>query len=131
INWSGTSADLSNCPNQSATVTITAPTNASTQTDPTVNLSGSWVAINPSIYTDIRLYFSHTGNGVTSSSTAKIIPITTSSGTFLVPLSAFDFDYNGAWVLTAVADIKSPQLSDFLQTSQITDPVGYHLNINF
>jgi len=131
INWSGTTADLSNCPNLSATVSITAPTNASTQTDKTVNVTGNWVALNPVIYSDIRLAFKYTGNGVTTVSTGKIIPISSSTGTFSVPLSDFDFDYNGDWVLTAVADLKAPQLSDFIQTSEITDPIGYHLNINF
>ena len=131
INWSGTTADLSNCPNQSATILVTAPTNAGTITDPTVNLTGSWVAINPAMYHAIRFYWKYTGNGVDTISTGKIIPITTSSGTFSIPLSEFDFDYNGDWVLTAVADLKAPQLSDFIQTSNIIDPAGYHLNINF
>ncbi|MBX4200890.1 hypothetical protein KW786_02055 [Candidatus Parcubacteria bacterium] len=131
INWSGTTADLSNCPNQSATIFVTVPTNGATTTDPTVNLTGSWVATNPALYHSIRLYWKYSANGVDTISTAKIIPITTNSGTFSVPLSYFDFDYNGDWVLTAVSDLKAPQLSDFIQTANIIDPVGYHLNINF
>lgn len=34
-------------------------------------------------------------------------------------------------MLTTVADYKALQLSDFLQTSDLTSPTGYHLNINF
>jgi hypothetical protein len=131
ISWNGTTADVSNCGHLSATVSITAPTNASTQTDKTVLVSGTWIAVDPAIYADIRLYFKHTGNGVDTVSTGQIVPVTSSSGSFSIPLSAFDFDFNGDWVLTSVADLKAPQLSDFIQTSNIIDPSGYHLNINF
>jgi|GEM_PF-5353159 len=113
------------------TITITGPANASTQTDKNTQLTGGWDDIDPNLYEDIRLYWHHTGSGITSTSTGKILSATASSGTFSVPLSDFDFDYNGDWVLTAVADYKALQLSDFLQTSDLTSPTGYHLNINF
>lgn len=111
--------------NEPVGIFIDTPTTGSTITDTATTLDGNWVGIDPAIYHNITLYLN--SNFIGEQSVAKIIPITTSSGTFSIPLSYFGISANGQWDLEGSATYANTQLSDMYITTDLISPTGYNL----
>ena len=79
---------------------LTSPASASTITDDTTELVGTWSGINSDIWTDLKIAF----NDLQIGETSKIVyvPITADSGSFSITLSDFEITKNGVWTLTAI-----------------------------
>jgi hypothetical protein len=104
---------------------ISTPTTATTITNNSTNLTGGWTTINPDIYHSITLYFN--SNFIGEQSVAKIIPITSSTGSFSIPLTDFGITANGQWNLKGSATYANTQLSDMYITPDLISPTGYNL----
>lgn len=111
-------------------VNITSPVIGSTITDLSTHLVGTYSGLDPNLYQSIHIGFTSGALGL--STTAKIIsPIPAGgSGSFDVPLSDFGFQSNGTFTFRSNAVFRHTQLSDMLQTSDLTSPIGYNLILN-
>jgi len=111
-------------------VNITSPVIGSTITDLSTHLVGTYSGIDPLLYQSIHVGFTSGALGLAT--TAKIIsPIGEGgSGSFDVPLSDFGFQSNGTFTFKSNAVFRNTQLSDMLQTSDLTSPIGYNLILN-
>ena len=81
---------------------LTSPASASTITDASTELVGTWSGIDSEIWTNIKIAFNDFQIGETS----KIVnvPITGDAGGFSITLSDFEITKNGDWTLRAIVE---------------------------
>lgn len=113
--------------NPPATVEISSPANGSTITDLATHITGTYSGFDPLMFHAINLSFTSGALGL-STTNQTISPIPAGgAGTFDYLLSDFDLLSNGTFNFKSNAIFRNTQLSDMLQTSDLTSPAGYHL----
>ncbi|MDP2741736.1 MAG: hypothetical protein Q8O66_03570 [bacterium] len=116
-------------PPTSPQVVITSPASGTTITDLSTHIVGTFAAVDPASYQS--LYLSFTSGTIGLSTTVYHIPsLNEGSGSFDIPLSDFEFQSNGTFNFKSNAYLKGTQLSDMLQTGNLTLPSDYHLILN-
>jgi len=115
------SYNISGAPTETEII-VSSPSNGSAVTSDSANLTGSWWNVNPNAWGFIWFSFVKEGSGEHSDNYS--LPVTSSNGSFTIPLSDFGITENGEWELKVQAENSATLFMD------LTPSPAYTLNFN-
>jgi hypothetical protein len=83
-------------------INILTPETGTTITDTSTLLTGEWISIDSTTWTDIKIVFND--YQISGSSKIVYVALDADDGDFSIPLSDFEITNNGGWTLTAIVE---------------------------